>query len=407
MKIKKHGTRGLGRVYLRGNVFWISYYFGGKKRRESSGSEKEPDAVALLKRRFEECGKGRPAADAQKVLLSDLKALIDSDYQLNGRRSAKRLGQSWRHLEGFFGEKERATAVTASRLSLYVTRRTDDGAAPATVKNELAALKRAFTLAKKSGTLLPGELPAAFPTISPANAREGFMERAQHEAIKAALPSDEADLVEFLYWTAWRKSEALGLRWSDVDRGAGVIRISRTKNGTPRTLPYGSLPVLKELIEHRRTLADATQKKREMVVGHVFSRNGDPIRYFRRSWISACIAAGLGREVKNEEGKVVERVAYRLVHDLRRSAARNMLRAGVPQRVAMEIGGWKTASVFTRYAITDEAVMAEGLARLGQARPSIERGRIRSIRSKKRAQRAESGLSGDSGTVRAQKTAFR
>lgn len=139
--------------------------------------------------------------------------------------------------------------------------------------------------------------------------------------------------MEFLFWAAWRKGEALGLRWADVNRAAGVIRIETTKTGEPRTLPYSALPVLRDLIERRWKLTEASQRKREKIITHVFHRDGTPIRYFRRSWITACREAG---------------VPGRIVHDLRRSAARNMVRAGVPQSLAMAIGGWKTDSVFRR-----------------------------------------------------------
>ena len=96
----KRGTRGMGRVFRRGQIFWISYSHNGTKHRESSGSTKRPVAVALLKRRFEELGKGRPAREAEKVLLTDLRALIEADYRLNALRSGKRLAQSWAHLGG-------------------------------------------------------------------------------------------------------------------------------------------------------------------------------------------------------------------------------------------------------------------------------------------------------------------
>jgi integrase len=375
----KRGTRGMGRVFQRGGVWWIAYYYGGTERRESSRSTRRPVAVALLKRRHQELAQGRPASEAAKVLLSDLKGLIVADYSLNGRRSAKRLGQSWAHLAGFFGATEKAIAITATRLASYVTTRSEEGAAPATIKNELAALKRAFNLARKTGTLLAHEMPAAFPTITPTNARSGFFERGEHDAVRAALPRDEGDVAEFLFWSGWRKQEALQLRWADVDRGAQVIRIEKTKNGTARTLPYGALPALLELIDARHKHREEIQEKRGMVVSRVFNRNGEPIRYFRRAWISACIAAGLGVVVKDDDGNVIERRALRIPHDYRRSAARNLSRAGVPERVIMAVCGWKTRSVFDRYNIVNEADISAGLARLAAAPPVSQAPKVASI----------------------------
>lgn len=52
-----------------------------------------------------------------------------------------------------------------------------------------------------------------------------------------------------------------------------------------------------------------------------------------------------------------------LVHDLRRSAVRNMERAGLSRSVAMQLTGHKTEAVHRRYAITSEADLREGVER--------------------------------------------
>ena len=55
-----------------------------------------------------------------------------------------------------------------------------------------------------------------------------------------------------------------------------------------------------------------------------------------------------------------------LFHDLRRTAARNLRRAGIAS-VIMKIGGWRTRSVFERYAIVSQTDIAEALKKLEQA----------------------------------------
>jgi integrase len=385
----------MGRVYQRGGVWWIQYSHQGKRRRESSGSAKRPVAVALLKQRQQEASAGRPHDETLKVTLSDLRALITSDYELQERRSSTRLGQLWKHLAAHFGAAEKVASINAKRLGDYVSARIEAGAARNTVKNELNALRRAFRLAQRAGMLLANEVPL-FPTVKPSAPRQGFLEREDHERVRAALPPDAGDLMEFLFWTGWRTSEAKGLRWSNVDEKAGVLRIETSKSGEPRTLPYGALPALVTLIEHRRALTDRVQKKRDKVVPHVFHRNGEPLRELRRSWKSACVTAGLGHEVREPDvldgdgqvvkrGRLLRKVVYRVPHDYRRSTARNLSRAGVPEAVIMKLCGWKTRSVFDRYRIVAEKDLAEGLARLAVTAPAAAKpskvSRIRRRRS--------------------------
>jgi hypothetical protein len=93
----------------------------------------------------------------------------------------------------------------------------------------------------------------------------------------------------------------------------------------------------------------------------LFHRKGKPIKSFRRAWLTACLKAGLARIV-SEKPRVIE--AHRIPHDFRRTAIRNLERAGVPRSVAMKMVGHKTESVYRRYAIVDEGMMRESAGRL-------------------------------------------
>lgn len=96
-------------------------------------------------------------------------------------------------------------------------------------------------------------------------------------------------------------------------------------------------------------LTKLVERKVGRIIPSVFHRNGEPIKSFRGAWNRACKEAGL-------QGQ--------LVHDLRRTAVRNLERAGVPRSVAMKLTGHKTESVYTRYAIVSEADLSEGLKKL-------------------------------------------
>lgn len=121
-----------------------------------------------------------------------------------------------------------------------------------------------------------------------------------------------------------------------------------TKNDEGRTFPFGTSPELVELLAELRRATSATERETGTIIPWVFHRRGRPIRCFRASWRKACGEAGC---------------PGRLVHDLRRSAVREMERAGVPRSVAMKLTGHKTESVYRRYAIVSEADLAEGVSK--------------------------------------------
>ena len=349
---KSGKARGLGRIYRRGEVWWIQYHHRGKLYRESSGSEKRARAGDLLKRRLAEMGQGRLVGpDIERTTFEDLAQMLFTDYRINGRKSLDRAQRSVEHLKTLFG-RARAMDITPDRVSAYIDSRMAV-AKPATIRLELAALKRMFTLGLRAGKV--SHRPY-FPSIAVSNARRGFFEEAELQAVLAELPADVAALVQFLALTGWRLSEAKALRWTQVDQLGGVVRleVGSTKSGEGRIFPFVALPALATLIRTQRERTSALEKELGGLVPFVFHRRGAPIRSFHHAWRGACRRAG---------------IPGRLVHDLRRTAARNLVRSGVPERIAMALLGHKTRSIFDRYNIVNESDLAEGVRKLAAFRP--------------------------------------
>jgi integrase len=270
---------------------------------------------------------------------------VESDYVVNGRRSLKTLRAWLTALRTAFGEK-RACDLTAERIETFKRDRLAEGYAPATVNRMLAALRRGYRLAVTRKQLNDGPM---IEMLREHNARQGFVEPATFAAIVPHLPTDLQDWARFGYLSAWRLGEISTLEWADVDRAAGVATLRRehSKTGDPRILPLTG--ELAALIERRWTAREYRTVDRETALSPlVFHRAGRPVGDTRKAWANACAAAG---------------VPGILFHDLRRSAIRNMEKAGVSQSVAMKISGHKTASVYRRYRIVDEADVRDALAR--------------------------------------------
>lgn len=353
------GRRGLGRIYLRGRTWWIQYSFRGKTYRESAESAKDADATKLLKKRLGEIGNGRLIGpNVERTTFGDLAKMIENDYAVNGRKSGTRLQTSLTRLREHFGDF-RAIDITADRLTGYVRLRLEDEerpVKPATVRAELAALKRAFTLAKRAGRV--ADVPP-FPLLSIQNTRTGFVEQGDLDKITAKLADHLRPLAQFAYLTGWRVSECVGLTWRQVDLDGGWVRLEpgTTKNGEARSFPLRTLPELNALMERQREAVTALEKKREQIIAWCFPKpDGSPIGRFDKRWRQACKAAG-------HPGT--------LFHDLRRSAVRNLERAGVSRSASMKLSGHKTESVFRRYAIVDSADLEEAAAMLAAHREAV------------------------------------
>ncbi len=347
--------REFGTLRKRGEIWWLRYRVNGREHEESSHSTSQREAEKLLARRQAEHAIGNlTAPDSKRVTFTDLAELIRNDYKVRGRRSLDRLELSLAHLEGYFGAC-RALAITSDRVTAYERERLEAGAKRSTVNAELAALRRAFNLAVKARRL-PLSAKPSISTPDPHNARSGFFEQADFRAVLAELPEPLQAPMAFAYWTGWRiQDEVLALTWAQVDFAAGVVRLepNTTKSDQGRTFPFAVLPELADLLRDQWAHTSEVERRLGAIVPTVFHRNGRPILAYLDGWRAACKRAST---VKRDglESVVRPRLVGRTPHDFRRTAAWNLIRAGVAQHVVMQLCGWKTDAMFRRYAIVDE-----------------------------------------------------
>ncbi len=326
----------MGSIYKRGNTFWVKYYQNGKPHYESAESPKEADARRLLKRREGEISQGKPpGVYFDRVRFDELTEDYLLDYRVNQKKSLEKAEQVVAHLKKYFGGY-RVTQITTPKIHTYIEHRLDAGAANGTINQELAALKRMFNLGAKQTPAKIDRVPY-IPMLKENNTRKGFFEHGDFVALRNALPSHLKGFVTFAYKTGWRSSEIKHLTWSQVDREQGIVRleVGESKNDEARTVYLDD--ELREVFQNQWEI----RKKNGNLRPYVFlaSDNASVIKDFRKAWDKACRAAKLGK---------------RLFHDFRRTAVRNMVRAGVPERVAMMVSGHKTRSVFERYNIVSD-----------------------------------------------------
>lgn len=331
----------MGMIYKRGNIWWIKYYRNGKSYRESSKSTKKMVAKRMLDRREGEIAQGKmPSVNFEKVIFDNLADGLLQDYRINQRKSLIRAERSVGHLKRFF-EANPVPQITTPRINHYIESRLAEGAKNASINRELAALKRMLNLGAQQTPPIVDRVPH-IPMLKENNARKGFFEHDEFLALRDVLPDHLKGFVTFAYRTGWRLTEIATLTWSQVDRKSGIVRleVGETKNDEGRTVYLDD--ELKQVIDCQWTARKESVKLTPFVFTN--EKGTDRIKRFDKSWKTACKTAKIGK---------------RIFHDMRRTAVRNMVRSGIPERVAMMISGHKSRSVFERYNITNDADLME------------------------------------------------
>ncbi len=318
---------GSGGIYRRGRTWWLTYTDAdGRPIRESAKTRDEKEARRQLREKVGQREAGTLVVRASHVTIDDLLDAAIADYEVQARRTTSDARKRREHLLGFLGGR-RVQLVRDDEVVEYVRRRQAAGAENGTINRELALLRKALRMGVKARRVV------AVPNVEllkEAPPRRVFFTAVEFSRLLPCLADELRPACTFAYMCGWRREEILSLEWKHIDLDAREITLPAelSKNAEGRVIRLAD--DLLELIQRQAS-------ERPEGCRFVFHRNGRRIRDFRESWLNALKAAGL-------EGKVF--------HDFRRTAVRNMVRSGIPERVAMQISGHKTRDVFARYNIT-------------------------------------------------------
>jgi integrase len=329
--------------------WWMKYYDQGKPYFQSTRKYKKREAEAVLTKAMGAVNDGqREGAQIHRTRFEDLIALLELDYQLKARKTWSRRLQHIEHLRKSFG-RMRVKSITSDRIQHYITRRQREGVANGTINRELECLHRMLVLGSRCTPPKCGP-PPHFSKLREDNVREGFFEHDEFLALRGAAADHLKLAMTIAYYTGMRQGEIIGvngLKWEEhVNLEEGTIRlaIKDTKTKIARVI-YMTGDFLLVMMKMKQV-----RDQHYLACPYVCHLRGQPIKQMKRSWKTACQRVGL-------EGKTF--------HDLRRTGVRNLVRAGVPETVAMKISGHKTRSVFDRYNITSEEDLKQAATRLG------------------------------------------
>jgi integrase len=310
--------------------WWISPIIQGVQQPQSTKTTDYQEALEILRRLEGRIVDGLMTAN--KATIGELCEILERDYKIKNRRSEDDLKRRVKkYIKPLLGDL-RASTVNSATISHYIEKRLEAKASPGTINRELAAIKRAYALGRKSGLVV--SIPP-IEMLPEDNVRQGYFRDDQFRDVLRHANEILKDVLIVAFYTGWRIDSILHLEWSNVDFDGKVVRLraNQTKNRKAATFPLDPFPEVFAALEHRKALSKG------FVTPWVFNREGARVISIRKAW-------EIARKKANVPG--------RLIHDLRRTAVRNLKSKGWSDTEIMNIVGLKTLSMLIRYSITTE-----------------------------------------------------
>lgn len=368
----------------------IQYYVDGQRKREATGITSRQEAQKILHARLTAVAKGEPITIKAVRVEECYPLLLRSKRWINQPQKAAGLAMRWKHLQPFFGAML-ASRITPAVVDQYRAQRIAKGVSHATVDRELTYLRAMLRAAYKERVLATAPY---IPLSGADNKRTGFASDSQLEALRQAAGNTGElwlrTVVELASVCGTRRANLLGLTVTQCDFEAGLVRLEKTKNGHALELPMTA--AIRALLEQ-----GCTGKKKPDAA--VLTRNdGTVVRDPRVAWWALCCTAGLGAwHCRTKDCGTVQTSRTRcpkcnlynwkyrglLLHDLRRTAVRNLRQAGVSEQVAMTITGHRTPAVFKRYDIVNNDDKRTALQQLSEFKVALKTAQQPEVRAAK------------------------
>jgi len=342
-----------GKVRLSKNWF-IFYRVDGKLVREPSHTESKMEAEKLLQRRLGEVGLGRTPEQTVKGLRYEqvrdawlAQAKNDKRGALYTRSDGTQTVSGLSNLNNFFAGM-RVVNIHTDTLRRYTTARREAGASDPTIRRNLVILRSMLNLARKEGKLELHHVPF-FPMPKDSEPAGQYLPPETFSKLLALLPGKLRPFFNFLYHTGCRIGAAKQITWNMVNKDATEIKLPAEimKARDPLTI----------------VLAGPGLEQVAGILRKMFRKDNEPVFYivnYRAEWQKACHELKLGVRDKKR------RFSGLRIHDLRCSAAVNLIEAGVDRDLVKKIGAWKTDSMLTRYNIINTDRMKAAMEKGGE-----------------------------------------